>query len=246
MTVTAPSTRSSIEETERVQTQAAPWITDTMTTESPQGELADTDLPTSTPEPEANGSPQASEMYDLVLDLHQMGILKGIEGTHHTLPDFDDSWASIDNYDWKPTLYAPADFVIRADIGWDSASNTANWWNSGCGFVFRTNARGDHYLALLGLDGWVSLYRNLDGSATTLARGYREPLEIPKGEAELVMVAEAKTYTVLINGRVSLQQDDDLLSSGLLGYALASGTNLGFGTRCQMTNVELWQLRPHQ
>jgi hypothetical protein len=85
----------------------------------------------------AEETAQAQPLFDLVQELHSEGYLIRTGGTYYAIEDFDESWAQINWYSWWHTGYSPTNFVIRADASWDSASNKANWWNSGCGFVFR-------------------------------------------------------------------------------------------------------------
>lgn len=185
---------------------------------------------------------QAQPMFDRVVDLQASGFLNTTEGSHYALPDFDASWAQIDYYDWLLTGFAPSNFVLRADSEWDSASATANWWNSGCGFAFRINARGDHYLVYLGLDGWVYLYRNFSNTVTKLGEWYYDEVQTPAGRAKIMFIVENDWITFFVNDRQVDRHQDGTFSSGLLGYVIVSGTNKDYGTRCRMTNVELWEL----
>ena len=190
----------------------------------------------------ASVTAQAQPMSDRIKELHASGVLSTSTGTYHPLPDFDSSWAQINYYDFLLTGLAPTNFLLTTEASWESASEIANWWNSGCGFVFRMNARGDHYLAYLGLDGWFYLYRNLDHTITLVGKGYYDEVEIPKGSAELMLVVEGDWITLFVNGEQVQRKQESTFSSGLLGYALASGTNKEFGTRCQMLDTELWEL----
>lgn len=181
-------------------------------------------------------------MWTLVTDLHQQGLLTDPQGRYQALQPFEATWAQINYYDLLLTGYAPTDFVLRADMQWESASERANFWNSGCGFVFRMNARGDHYLVFLGLDGNLYFYRKLDETISRLGSApYREGLSV-SGSSQMTLAMEGQTLTVFVNGEQVYRQSDETFSTGLLGYALISGTNKGFGTRCLMTNVELWDL----
>ncbi len=109
----------------------------------------------------ANATTTAQPMAAVVEQLVTDGYLTQANGHFESLVDFRHAWAQINGYQWLPTGEEPADFVVRADVAWDSASTTANWFNSGCGFVFReaANAANDHYLVYLGLDGVVYLAR---------------------------------------------------------------------------------------
>ena len=57
-----------------------------------------------------------------------------------------------------------------------------------------------------------------------------------------MLVVEGTNISFFVNGeRVHFRQDQGL-SSGNLALTLFSGINAGFGTRCRMSNIELWEL----
>jgi hypothetical protein len=197
---------------------------------------------TATSEALIEATSQAQPLFDQVADLQASGFLSATEGSYFALPDFDASWAQLNYYDWLLTGVAPSNFVLRADTEWESASATANWWNSGCGFAFRINARGDHYLVYLGLDGWVYLYRNFSDTVTKLGGWYYDEVQTPAGSAKIMFIVENDWITFFVNDRQVDRHQDGTFSSGLLGYVIVSGTNKDYGTRCRMTDVELWEL----
>jgi hypothetical protein len=190
----------------------------------------------------AQATQQAQDMLAVVERLADDGVLTGTAGAYYSLPDFDQSEAQLDYYFPYPTGRSAADFVVRADAAWESASTTANWWNSGCGFIFRINGRGDHYAVYLGLDGQAYLFKSINNIFTNMGSSYYGKVDVPAGEAALMLAAQGATITFFVNGEQVHQRTDASLRSGLLAYTLVSGTNKDFGTRCQMTDVELWIL----
>jgi len=185
---------------------------------------------------------QAQPMLDLIQELYRDGYLTTTAGTYYSLDDFDESWAQINWYMWWYTDYSLTDFVIRANAAWDSASTSANWWTSGCGFVFREDGVPNHYLAYLGLDGYVYFSRTVREKYASLGASYYGRLDTPKGQAQIMLVVEGTKISFFVNGeRVHTRQDQGL-NSGNLALTLLSGINTGFGTRCQMSNIELWEL----
>ena len=181
-------------------------------------------------------------MLDLIQELNRDGYISTTAGTYYSLDDFDKNWAQINWYQWWYTGYTPTDFVIRANAAWDSASTSANWWNSGCGFVFREDGVPNHYLAYLGLDGYVYFDRTVRDKYASLGYSYYGRLDTPKGQAQIMLVVEGTNIAFFVNGeRVHARQDQGL-NSGNLALTLLSGINTGFGTRCQMSNIELWEL----
>ena len=177
-----------------------------------------------------------------IQELYDQGYLDTVDGTYHALPNFDESWAQIDWYQWWRTGYSPSNFVIRVDASWQSASDKANWWYSGCGFVFREDHGESYYYAFLSLDGYVSMMRLVDGNYANLGRSYYGPVDVPEGSAELVLVANGDWLLFFVNQELVHRRQDSRLTSGDLAMTLSSGTNEGFGTRCQMENVDLWVL----
>lgn len=214
-----------------------------------------TKLPLSTPPTNAgqsgnsgsSSSAEAASMEELIDQLYEDGYLGSKEGSYSPVDDFEESWAQMNWYKLFETDLSPKNFVIKADVEWFSASKSANWYNSGCGFTFRTVDVNNHYLAYLALDGNVRVYRVMKDNFTLLRRNYYGKLDVPDGSAQIVMIVDGISIIFLVNGKVVVDQKDQLLDSpqfaeGTLAYTLNSGTNKGFGTRCKMTNVGLWEL----
>ncbi len=64
----------------------------------------------------------------------------------------------------------------------------------------------------------------------------------PKDTAHMVLILEDQWITAIVNGKQIVHFQDTKLQGGKFGLTLASGTNKEYGTRCTMTNVELWEL----
>ena len=110
--------------------------------------------------------------------------------------------------------------------------------------MVRMNARGDHYLALFGQDGVFYLYRNLDDALTLLGSWTYADAPSPTGRAEVLFAAQGDQMLAYVDGQSVAQASDPTLATGMLAYALASGSNRDFGTRCQMSSVDLWLFTP--
>ncbi len=186
---------------------------------------------------------QAQPMLGVIQQLHADGYLGRTEGDYHLLEDFDASWAQLNYYTFWDTGYAPADLVVRADAWWSSASDKADWWNSGCGFVFRAESEDNHYLAYLGLDGWVYFSAFRQGNYVDLGGKSYGKVDIPTGEAQLMLVVEGDKFTFFVNGERVYSKVDKMFGSGALALTLISGTNKDYGTWCRMKNIELWELK---
>ncbi len=175
---------------------------------------------------------QAQPMVEAIQKLVDDGYLDRSEGKYFALRDFYESWAQLNWYTYQDTGYAPTNFVVRAD-----------WWNSGCGFVFREQDVDNHYLAYLGLDGWVyfSAFRN--GSFVDLGGARYGKVGVPSGGAQLTLIVDGNKFTFFVNGERVYSKVDQAFASGRLALTLLSGTNKDYGTRCLMKNVELWELK---
>ncbi len=184
----------------------------------------------------------ASDMALQVKKLYSDRVISSAGGEYFLLPDFDESWAQINWYQWYETDYEPDNFVIRTDISWDSASTTANWFASGCGMVFREVDEDNHYFVFVALDGNVYLNGYKNGKFISLGKKWFGKPDLPSGNADFMMAVDRDWITIYVNGRQVLRKQDASFSNGKLALTLASGTNKDYGTRCQMTNLELWQI----
>jgi len=207
-------------------------------------------LPTRTPAPaevQPTAAPITSDLEvrtaALVESFVSDGYLQSASGTFHAIPDFNETWAQLNWYQWWETGYEPKDFVVTAHTNWESASDTADWWNSGCGFVFREESEDDHYLVYLGMDGWVYLSRVKGGNWASLGENAYGEVDVPKGEADVALLVEGRKIHYFVNGEHVLRRDDLQDTEGVLALTLLSGTNKGFGTRCLMTDIALWEIQ---
>jgi hypothetical protein len=184
----------------------------------------------------------AAPMAEVVDKLAAEGTIASSQGSYKLLDPFDASWAQLNWYQWTPTGESPTDYVVRANATWDSASDKADWWNSGCGLVFRLANPDNHYAVSLGLDGYANMWRFRNGIFAELGRSFHGPVDVPRGSAELMLVVEGNQFTFYVDGERALQRQDSAHPEGELAYTLNSGTNKDWGTRCQLNNVGLWTL----
>ena len=145
-------------------------------------------------------------------------------------------------YQWWGTGYRPERYILKAHVKWTSASETANWFNSGCGFVFDADDSDNHFYVSLRLDGHAKIYRVYHGDLKTLANKFNGKQPVPTGEADFILAVEDDFVTFFVNGEVAAHAHDSQIHKGPLGLTLSSGTNKDFGTRCEMTDIYLWEL----
>lgn len=191
---------------------------------------------------EGKATAQASDMVSLIEKLQSDGVLTSTGGNYYPMEDFKESWAQLNWYQWWNTGFQPADFVIRTHTAWESASKTANWFAAGCGFVFRAKDVDNHYMIFLALDGNVYWRGYVGGKYREFGKAYAGKIDHLKGEADIVMVVQGDRVVYYVNGNKVFDKKNSELVEGELGLTLNSGTNKDFGTRCEMTNLELWEL----
>lgn len=179
-------------------------------------------------------------MADKIQKLFNEGVVASTSGKYYRLADFDESWAQINWYRWRTTRYKAENFVLSADTAWISASDRANWQNSGCGIVFNFKDKDNHHLAYLGLDGFVRLVQQSRGNFKRLAMQKYGKVSIPKGEAKIMLVVYDKKISYYVNDQRVASAYDSAISVGDIALTLLSGTNKAYGTRCQMKNIDLW------
>lgn len=192
----------------------------------------------------AQKTQEAQTMNEKLLRVMSDGILpSSLQTQFFHLKDFNESWAQIGWYQWWYTDHSAESFVLAADTAWESASDRANWYDSGCGVVFDLEDKQNHHLAYLGLDGVVYIARVSQGNWKTFANKRYGKVSIPKGEAQIILVVYDKKITYYVNDTRVVSVTDNALKGGRIALTLLSGTNAGFGTRCQMTNIGLWIIR---
>jgi hypothetical protein len=182
---------------------------------------------------------QAGNIYNDIQALYDEGVIASTDGTYYPLGNFDESWAQLGWWMYWQTGYTANNFVITADASWDSASDQANWPDSGCGFVFGENGEDNQNIVWLGLDGWGYLGSLRSGNGKMLAAKKYGNLEVP-GEAKISLVVYDQRISFYVNDTQVLRAYDGVYKPGNVDLTLRSGTNAGFGTRCQMDNIGLW------
>jgi len=191
--------------------------------------------PTTQPEDVAR-----KEMETIVQRLNSEGVLNSTQGTYHAISDYEDSWNQIDWYRWTYIEYPAANFVIRAKASWDTTSRGGTSQNSGCGFIFRENGTENHYLMYLGLNGRVYFFRVHDGKKEYIGNSVYYPVEIPTGQAEIMLVANGNRFYFYVNGDYLYDPMDGYFQEGKLGLTVLTGNAQDFGTRCKMEDIGLW------
>lgn len=203
--------------------------------------------PTVPPEPTAiPASPTPlvpPEYQEKVNYYYDKAYLSSKEGEYIPLVDFSKDWAKI-NYDFtQDTGQRAKDFMVTANFEWQSAIRHPD--PAGCGWAFRKNGE-DYYLFFvdkeyLWLLSWDYSAQNAIRFGVTKGSAY-----IGMGnpaDADVAFIVNGLRAVVLIDGNfhASYSLDTDFLTGkGDLAYAVVSGTNADYGTRCRITNAVLW------
>jgi hypothetical protein len=160
------------------------------------------------------------------------------------LEDFSYDWAQLGFYRRFLIQDSVNDFFLSAHFKWDSAFRNSD--TSGCGFIFNVQPNNDHYAVFL--DRQKVLFLITDNTV-----GFSKPVAPTRGtglvdfdypaEADFTLIVNGINAYVLVNGEEVGQYTlaRSRSSEGAIGLTVLSGTNRDFGTRCEMTNLHLWQ-----
>ena len=228
-------------------TGASPEPTETpepVATNTPQPTPTRTPRPTATSEPTATPDVAATQRVDdfqiLLQTFEENGYIETSEGKISDMPPFEEEWAQIGWYRWWPYDEVSSDFVFKAHFNWSTAIATSDV--SGCGFIFGIQENDDHYVVFLDRSRILFLMKRGSGVyqvGKTRGSG-RANFENP-AEADFAIAVKGQSAFVSVDGEVTQYTlSVDQTTRGQYGVTLLSGTNSGYGTRCEMTDVMFW------
>lgn len=185
----------------------------------------------------------AQVMATQVAELNQAGLVSSVEGDYYRLEDFEESWAQLNYYDWWPTDKAAESFVMSGKAFVSSASDNADWFSSACGISFSLVDNDNHDILWIAMDGRAYLM--------SIHKGNRQILEIDRwGQAtktnfivRYLLVVDNQRVTLFIDDKEILSVYDRLNGPGIIANTLVSGTNKDYGTRCKMSDTDLWIIK---
>lgn len=243
---------SQAEEIEKLRAQAsadAQTAMDEQTPEStsePEAQVGEESESEVSAEPESQEPVPAVDMTEMdeimnadLQFLIEKGVISGIKEEYVPFEDISREFAQINYFSWWPTDYEPSNFVIRSDVSWESASDTANWPFSGCGWVFGEKDKDNFHMAYLSMDGYGLLKKWVDGKEEVVVKQRYGNVDIPQGSAELLLSVQDDRAAFYVNGEEMYNIYDGNIDPGTLSFTVLSGTNKGFGTRCEWTNTGL-------
>jgi hypothetical protein len=204
-------------------------------------EASPTVVPSPTPNLALTATSQADTMKQDLQKLADQKIIQKVDGKYYRVQDLDAEWAKLGYYHWWPLERKPENFAIRANTNWEIASTAADYSKAGCGFIYHEKGPANLHFTFLTMDGYVRTIRMEKGLFTDMEAKSAGKFKYPADAARILLVVEDKWITFLVNDVVMVHFKDDHLAGGGLSMAVSSGTNNGFGTRCQFQNVELWE-----
>lgn len=234
---------------------SAPTATSTQAaTNTPEPTATNTPTPTITPSPTVTPDLAATQQYEdffsLVQKYFDAGQISTTEGEYMELDDYQDEVAVKLSYLWAETGISAKNFIVRADFEWSNAINTDN--TSGCGFVYRVQPNTDHYLIVLDAFSGVKLASSTDRGTYSLG----SPQNGDRKISDFGPSPYHATFTLVVNDLKNYVYVDDIYygeyqlldyritDSGPLAAAVLSAASEGYGTRCNMTDIQAWIIDP--
>ena len=150
--------------------------------------------------------------------------------------DYEDEWAQLSWYQWI-TFEKAERFVLSSTLSWDSASQTPNNFESGCGVIFNgSDTSDDHLLASLRMDGLI--YFTGKRNHQDLSYGtYKFGSPSIKKTVDLVLVVDRDKASVYVDGQRVVRKANMYDMGDAVGLCTLSGTNKDFGTRCSWKDI---------
>lgn len=226
---------------------AAPTPTLFPLTETPLPTATSTPIPTDTPEPTATpdvaATQKAEAFQDILRNFQEKGYIGTTDGESTYLKDFEGEYAKLGYYYkwwWPLGDKEYGNFVFSAHFKWDSSGSTSD--ASGCGVGFGIKPNENHYAVFLDREN-IFLVR---AKGTQLYRmgtsgGKRFPTIPIPAKADFVLAVWDQNVTVSVNDAiVTYILSSELTGEGKLAFSVLSGTNGGYGTHCEMSDIIFW------
>jgi|GEM_PF-3277314 hypothetical protein len=167
-------------------------------------------------------------------------------GIYYQLADYDYSLARLGTQKAIGSGRFPKDFIMRSQISWWTAPGPVSWKEAGCGYIFRYVDKNNYYSINWSLDGKVYLKRKTKGYETLAFEAPYPNLRQARGTGKIMLaISDTQVVAFYNDKRVFRMVDSPLngsMKSGEVGLVVFSGTNVDFGTRCQFTQNELWEV----
>jgi len=169
------------------------------------------------------------------------GYVSTTEGEITPIDPFEEEWAQLNYYQWWTIDKEASDLVFSGHFKWSSSNSTPDL--SGCGVVFGLQeGSDDHYVVFLD-KGRIAFFMSRGSSVYEVGKT-RGPGRVNFGnpaEADFSLAVRGKSAYVSVDGEVTeYTLSADQGTNGQFALTLLSGTNSGYGTRCEMTDMFLF------
>lgn len=197
---------------------------------------------TATQEANIIATAQAASFLPFVQDLVNRGYLPSSQGTYYRPENYSQSLASYSGLIVHRMGYSPKTFVVRANVKYEVASRTGNWFITGCGFAYWDNGQDNYYSVFPALDGIAYSRAFVNGRQFRLDQSFFGVLPRPSGSYTATLVAGPKGSYLWVGDELVKRTTvvDKSMTTGALSFLIASGTDRDYGMRCSFTDVELW------
>ncbi len=215
-----------------------------------------TAIPTKTPRPTATpnlaATQQMEDAHTRVQSYVDAGYLENSSGKLIELDDYQGELAQIGSLDFAFAGYDGQikDFAVWAKLKWENAGAIITPYHSGCGFSFRFNGDTfDGYTAMLTTERVLLTYCNSSINRCGEIGKTKGTGVLKMGnpaEATMEMVVRDSQAFVLVDGEFIGEYTlftDKLMDPGFLIYSIISGTNRDYGTRCEITDTNVWVVK---
>jgi hypothetical protein len=183
----------------------------------------------------------ALPMYSIVEQLYATNVISTVHGTYYHIDDFESNWTQTDSYQKTYTGFDFPNFIIKADATWQVAASSLGA-DSGCGIIFHEDEGENHYLVVFTLGDRAILFRRMGGSLTNLGVSYRYDVDNELAQAEIMVAVEDNDIRIFVNGDELYAKKQIYLETGKIAFTVITGSTLDYGTRCEMRNIELWEI----
>lgn len=217
------------------QATLTPTATQTSTL-TPTSTATATPRPTFTRTPDITATAQLEKFNELMSSYYSFGPAESMQGKHYPLDDYSDQLAKTGYFSWLPSDLRLRDILLRAHVKMSTANKPSG--STGCGLVFRTV--GDFAESIFVQQNGHLYY---GAGNTSFHSGYHGNINNP-AEFELVFFLKDTHYQVFMDGK-SVMKGDTVIppSAGGISFAVQSGSDEDFGSRCDFTNVDVWLIR---
>ena len=213
----------------------SPTLTPT-TTLTPTMTPTPTSTLTPTTTPDFVATQKTEEFSEIAGNYFDEAFLETVYGEYYFLEDSVQNLAKVGYYQWETDNLEVRNFILRTNVRMSTAKKPSN--STGCGIVFRTV--GNFVESIFVQQNGYLYYGAGD---TNFNSRYYGKFDNP-AEFEMVLVVNEKIYKIYIDGKLAMNGDSILdPSKGGIGFAVQSGSNEEFGSQCNFTNIDLWEIK---